>query len=62
MWVICVLGQGYDINKTELQCRKKLREEFMRHANVTDIRVIDLLTVKVTIMRTVDSFCCTRLC
>ena len=40
------LRQGYDINKTELQCRKKLREEFMRHANVTDIRVIDLLTVK----------------
>ncbi|XP_076232264.1 NADH dehydrogenase (ubiquinone) B14 subunit [Calliopsis andreniformis] len=37
---------GYDIPKSEFQCRKKLREEFMRHANVTDLRVIDLLVVK----------------
>lgn len=34
----------------------------MRYADVTDIRVIDLLTVKVTIMRTVDLFYCTQLC
>ncbi|KAG7197429.1 hypothetical protein KM043_013287 [Ampulex compressa] len=36
----------YDIPKSEAQCRQKLREEFMRHLNVTDIRVIDLLVIK----------------
>ncbi|XP_076182877.1 NADH dehydrogenase (ubiquinone) B14 subunit [Ptiloglossa arizonensis] len=37
---------GYDIPKSEAECRKKLREEFRRHDKVTDIRVIDLLVVK----------------
>lgn len=36
----------YDIPKDEVQCRKKLREEFDKHRNVKDIRVIDMLVVK----------------
>ena len=31
------------------QARAKLREEFMKNAHVRDLRVIDLLVVKVTI-------------
>jgi len=30
------------------QCRDKLREEFVKHRNVTDIRVIDMLVIKVS--------------
>ncbi|KAH8270826.1 hypothetical protein KR018_005799 [Drosophila ironensis] len=37
----------YDIPKTVEQCRSKLREEFVKHRNVTDIRVIDMLVIKV---------------
>lgn len=37
----------YDIPKNQKQCREKLREEFMKHANVKDIRVIDILVIKV---------------
>uniref|UniRef100_A0A1A9Z2G6 NADH dehydrogenase [ubiquinone] 1 alpha subcomplex subunit 6 n=1 Tax=Glossina pallidipes TaxID=7398 RepID=A0A1A9Z2G6_GLOPL len=36
----------YDIPKSIQQCRAKLREEFLRHRNVTDIRVIDMLVIK----------------
>ncbi|KZC09670.1 PREDICTED: NADH dehydrogenase [ubiquinone] 1 alpha subcomplex subunit 6 [Dufourea novaeangliae] len=36
----------YDIPKTENDCRAKLKEEFKRHANITDVRVIDLLVIK----------------
>lgn len=39
----------YDIPKTVEQCREKLREEFDKHRHVTDIRVIDMLVVKVCI-------------
>jgi hypothetical protein len=39
----------YDIPKSETQCRAKLREEFLRHQHVTDIRVIDMLVIKVTL-------------
>nr|8B9Z_W Chain W, NADH dehydrogenase [ubiquinone] 1 alpha subcomplex subunit 6 [Drosophila melanogaster]8BA0_W Chain W, NADH dehydrogenase [ubiquinone] 1 alpha subcomplex subunit 6 [Drosophila melanogaster] len=36
----------YDIPMTVEQCRDKLREEFVKHRNVTDIRVIDMLVIK----------------
>ncbi|XP_073985254.1 NADH dehydrogenase (ubiquinone) B14 subunit [Rhodnius prolixus] len=36
----------YDIPKNITQCREKLREEFMKHKDVTDIRVIDMLIIK----------------
>ncbi|XP_053686760.1 NADH dehydrogenase [ubiquinone] 1 alpha subcomplex subunit 6-like [Sabethes cyaneus] len=36
----------YDIPKTVQQCRAKLREEFLRHRDVTDVRVIDMLIFK----------------
>ncbi|XP_037955050.1 NADH dehydrogenase [ubiquinone] 1 alpha subcomplex subunit 6-like [Teleopsis dalmanni] len=38
----------YDIPKSVPQCREKLREEFEKHRNVTDIRVIDMLVIKVS--------------
>lgn len=37
----------YDIPKSETQCRAKLKAEFQRHKNVSDIRVIDMLVIKV---------------
>ncbi|XP_076290862.1 NADH dehydrogenase (ubiquinone) B14 subunit [Lasioglossum baleicum] len=36
----------YDVPKTQKECQQRLREEFDRHRNVTDIRVIDLLVAK----------------
>uniref|UniRef100_D1FQ06 NADH dehydrogenase [ubiquinone] 1 alpha subcomplex subunit 6 n=1 Tax=Simulium nigrimanum TaxID=683695 RepID=D1FQ06_SIMNI len=36
----------YDIPKSEEQCRQKLREEFLRNKDVTDLRVIDMLVIK----------------
>ncbi|XP_051156975.1 NADH dehydrogenase [ubiquinone] 1 alpha subcomplex subunit 6 [Leptopilina boulardi] len=36
----------YDIPKNQKECRQKLREEFMKHANVKDIRIIDMLVIK----------------
>lgn len=42
----------YDIPKNIQQCRTKLREEFDRHKNVTDIRVIDMLVIKVSLVVT----------
>jgi len=36
----------YDIPKTVLDCRVKLREEFEKTRHVQDIRVIDMLVIK----------------
>ncbi|XP_037051856.1 NADH dehydrogenase [ubiquinone] 1 alpha subcomplex subunit 6 [Bradysia coprophila] len=36
----------YDIPKNIDQCRAKLRQEFLKHKNVTDIRVSDMLVIK----------------
>ncbi|KAG8225506.1 hypothetical protein J437_LFUL005932 [Ladona fulva] len=36
----------FDIPKSIPQCRAKLREEFMKHKHVTDVRVIDMLVIK----------------
>lgn len=37
----------YHIPKNEQQLREKLREEFYKQKHVKDIRVIDMLVVKV---------------
>ncbi|KAH8405508.1 hypothetical protein KR215_001491 [Drosophila sulfurigaster] len=36
----------YDIPVSVEQCREKLREQFIKNRNVTDIRVIDMLVIK----------------
>ncbi|XP_032674984.1 NADH dehydrogenase [ubiquinone] 1 alpha subcomplex subunit 6 [Odontomachus brunneus] len=36
----------YDIPKKEADCKKKIREEFKRHAHVTDVRIIDQLVIR----------------
>lgn len=41
--------KDYDIPKSEEQCCEKLRELFMKNAEVTDIRVIDMLVIKVCV-------------
>jgi hypothetical protein len=45
----------YDIPKSVEQCRAKLREEFEKHRQITDIRVIDMLVIKVGVQ---DMFVC----
>lgn len=37
----------YDIPKDEAACKAKIREEFKRHAHVTDLRIIDRLIIRV---------------
>ncbi|XP_029038603.1 NADH dehydrogenase (ubiquinone) B14 subunit [Osmia lignaria lignaria] len=37
---------GYDIPKTEEECKRKLKEEFRRNSTVRDLRVIDMLIIK----------------
>lgn len=39
----------YDIPKSVEQCRVKLREEFEKNRHITDIRVIDMLVIKVCV-------------
>ncbi|XP_063697684.1 NADH dehydrogenase [ubiquinone] 1 alpha subcomplex subunit 6 [Culicoides brevitarsis] len=36
----------FDIPKNERQCREKLKEEFVKNKDVSDIRVIDMLVIK----------------
>ncbi|XP_043474620.1 NADH dehydrogenase [ubiquinone] 1 alpha subcomplex subunit 6 [Leptopilina heterotoma] len=36
----------FDIPKSVKDCRQKLREEFVKHENIKDIRIIDMLTIK----------------
>ncbi|KAK4875526.1 hypothetical protein RN001_011948 [Aquatica leii] len=36
----------FDIPKSVEQCRQILREEFTKHENLTDVRVIDMLIIK----------------
>lgn len=38
---------NYDLPKTKKDCQQKLREEFKRNAHISDLRVIDLLLIKV---------------
>lgn len=37
----------YDIPMSVEQCRSKLRDEFAKHRHINDIRVIDMLVIKV---------------
>jgi NADH dehydrogenase (ubiquinone) 1 alpha subcomplex subunit 6 len=39
----------YDIPKSVEQCRAKLREEFEKNRHIKDIRVIDMLVIKVCV-------------
>lgn len=41
--------QGYALEMTSKTGRAKVREEFMKNAHVQDIRVIDMLVIKVTL-------------
>ncbi|XP_011308894.1 NADH dehydrogenase [ubiquinone] 1 alpha subcomplex subunit 6 [Fopius arisanus] len=36
----------YDIPKTEKDLRQKLRDEFCKHKDVKDIRIVDMLVIK----------------
>ncbi|XP_013145124.1 PREDICTED: NADH dehydrogenase [ubiquinone] 1 alpha subcomplex subunit 6-like [Papilio polytes] len=38
----------FDMPKSEDQCRAKLKEMFLNNKNVTDVRVIDMLVIKVS--------------
>lgn len=40
----------YDIPKSEEQCREKIRELFMKNKDVTDVRVMDMLVIKVNLI------------
>lgn len=40
--------KDFDIPKSEDQCRAKLREIFNNNKHVSDIRVIDMLVIKVS--------------
>lgn len=35
-----------NLPKTEAQCKAKLREEFLKHKDVDDIRIVDMLVIK----------------
>ncbi|EGI65145.1 PREDICTED: NADH dehydrogenase [ubiquinone] 1 alpha subcomplex subunit 6 isoform X1 [Acromyrmex echinatior] len=37
---------SYNIPKSEVDCKRKIREEFRRHAHLTDLRIIDIVIVK----------------
>lgn len=36
----------YDLPKSIEQCRAKVREQFVKNKNITDIRVSDMLVIK----------------
>lgn len=50
LYVDCVIvlcaAEKYHVPKTEADFRAKLREEFLKHKDVDDIRVIDMLVIK----------------
>lgn len=46
-WVFFLLTvAGQLIPKTEIQCKEKLREEFLKHKEVSDVRIVDMLVIK----------------
>lgn len=47
LFLFVFIVKHFDIPKSEEDCRWKLREYFYRNACVTDIRVIDMLVIKV---------------
>lgn len=51
---LVVAVMDYDIPKSVEQCREKLREQFLKNKDVSDIRVIDMLVIKVNLGRSVE--------
>lgn len=41
-----VLVDKFDIPKSVAQCQQKLREEFLKNKDITDVRVVDMLVIK----------------
>lgn len=47
LFVYCLFPvDSNNIPKTVQQCRDKLREEFLKHKNIEDIRIVDMLVIK----------------
>jgi hypothetical protein len=49
LYVLAVLN--YDLPLSAKDCQNKLRETFRRNKTVTDLRAIDLMVVKVSIVK-----------
>lgn len=41
-----ILVDKFDIPKSEEQCRQKIKEEFLKHKDIKDVRVVDMLVIK----------------
>lgn len=41
-----VLVEKYDIPKNVEQVRQKLKEEFLKNKDLTDVRIVDMLVIK----------------
>lgn len=41
-----ILVHKFDIPKSAKQCQMKLKEEFIKNKDLTDLRVIDILVIK----------------
>lgn len=49
----------YDIPKSPEQCRQRLREEFLKHNDIKDIRIVDMLVIKVSLYHVILYDCST---
>jgi NADH dehydrogenase (ubiquinone) 1 alpha subcomplex subunit 6 len=45
--IILVFDRHLPVTKEE--CQKKLKEEFLKNKHITDVRIIDMLVIKVCI-------------
>jgi NADH dehydrogenase (ubiquinone) 1 alpha subcomplex subunit 6 len=43
---VFILVEKLNVNKTEDQCKEKLKEVFVKNKEVGDVRVIDMLVIK----------------
>lgn len=48
--MVFVLVLEYDLQISEKQAKDKMREQFEKNRHVTDMRVLDMLVIKVCIM------------
>lgn len=44
--MLIILVEKINVNKTEEECKEKLREVFVRNKDVADVRIIDMLVIK----------------
>ena len=44
-----ISGLEYDINISEVRLQDKMREQFEKNRHQTDLRIIDILVVKVSL-------------